>query len=317
MKLTKEQLVELYQQRSNRPSSRASCLTEEELARATAGELSQPENKCVAAHLMTCGDCAEEYRLVRPLKAFAEGAAAALADPSSAQRQQAAGAEIQPRKRTRGTLAPWWQRPGMILSPARVAYAIAAALVIISVVLGAWIVSLRRDNQQIIARLDKEGAERNQTAASASQSLEEANQHAQQDQSEIARLRDELSRKSVPSPRPELNVTIIDLDPRDSNRGSTQRTVKTIEVPRGTNYFTLILNVSGEPSFRDYALEIVNRNGKVSFEGKGLRRSPYNTFTVALPKSFLSAGQYQIKLFGVKGASKEMVQDYTLRIHYK
>lgn len=83
MKLTSEALNELYQQQTARSTrGQAECLTEETLLRAATGELSRSERQCVADHLMVCSDCAEEYRLIRSLKPWAEQVAAASGEPA-------------------------------------------------------------------------------------------------------------------------------------------------------------------------------------------------------------------------------------------
>jgi len=83
MKLMTDELKKLYQQRTTRSARRqAECLSEETLLRATMGELSQAERERVADHLMACSDCAEEYRLIRSLKPWAEQVAAPSGEPA-------------------------------------------------------------------------------------------------------------------------------------------------------------------------------------------------------------------------------------------
>lgn len=71
MKLTVEELRELYQQRVVRSAQRtAQCLTEEALLRAAKGQLGQQEREQVADHLVSCPDCAHEYRVIDSLKSW-------------------------------------------------------------------------------------------------------------------------------------------------------------------------------------------------------------------------------------------------------
>jgi hypothetical protein len=77
------------------------------------------------------------------------------------------------------------------------------------------------------------------------------------------------------------------------------------------------LNVAGEQSHSSYALEILDQSGKIVWQGRGLRRSPYNTFTVALARRSLPAGQYHIKLYGLGGNRRAIVEDFAVRVQYK
>ena len=67
----------------------------------------------------------------------------------------------------------------------------------------------------------------------------------------------------------------------------------------------------------NYALEITDEHGKMVWRGQGLRKSQENTFTLALPRSLLPAGKYQIKLYGLGGKQRELIEDYAVDIRYK
>jgi hypothetical protein len=206
-----------------------------------------------------------------------------------------------------------------VFTPVRIPYAIAASLLIVSLGLGAWIVSLRRENQRLAAGFNEQLIEREQAIAVATKSLEEARQRleeasrrAEQDATQIAELRqtvDELS-------QPQINTPVTDLYPRDYIRGQ-EGAVKTVAVPSGANFFTLILNMAGQPSHPEYALEILDQGGRAIWRGRGLQKSLYNNFTVTLPRRSFSAGPYRIKLYGLRGARSELVEEYALRIRYQ
>ncbi|RME48131.1 MAG: hypothetical protein D6791_04080 [Chloroflexi bacterium] len=102
MKLTSDELKELYQQRTTHSTRRpVECLTAETLRRAANRELSQPERERVADHLMVCADCAEEYRLIRSLRPWAERIAAASGDRAET---EAKG------RRWMASVSRWWKR---------------------------------------------------------------------------------------------------------------------------------------------------------------------------------------------------------------
>src|SRR5262245_40730446 len=85
MKLTDEEMRRLYRRQTARSrSGRAECLSEEAMTRVAEGELSQSEREALADHLMACSDCAEEYRILRELKPWAERAAVLAYERESA-----------------------------------------------------------------------------------------------------------------------------------------------------------------------------------------------------------------------------------------
>jgi len=318
VRLTKEELINLYQPQTDRTSGRTDCPTGEELVLATTDEMSEPERSRVAAHLMACRDCAEEYTLISPLKSFAQQAA----------KEKMAGhpgvITIPKVKRPGVTQLPWWRRFTMDLFLAPAPLALAAVLLLVSVALSVWVISIRREDRLAIARLQKEVAERDHTAATAVESLEEtrreldeARQRYEEERAsakrdtEIADLRRAVEELS----RPQLNAPIIQLEPQASVRGQPSRET-VIEVPSSASLFTLVLNVAGEQSHSNYALEILDQSGKIVWGGRGLHRSAYNTFTVTLARRTLPAGEYHIKLFGL-GAGRELTEDYAVRIQYK
>ena len=61
MKLTEQQMNELWQQSSARKTaSRGDCLPEDLLLRAGLNDLNESERQQIAEHLIGCADCSEE-----------------------------------------------------------------------------------------------------------------------------------------------------------------------------------------------------------------------------------------------------------------
>ncbi|MGH9754446.1 MAG: zf-HC2 domain-containing protein, partial [Blastocatellia bacterium] len=169
MKLTEARLKEIWREQTTRAAARqAECLTEEQFARAVAGETTSEERARVASHLALCSDCVEEYRILRSLRPLAEQAEAILATsedaPGIGQNPRAVGgADARP--------SSFWRRFALV-PPARAAFAL-AALLLISLSLGAWLILLRQGNDREIAQLNRELAERDQALASVRESLDE------------------------------------------------------------------------------------------------------------------------------------------------
>ena len=308
MKLTKQDLVELYVPNAD-AEDRDRCPSSDDLARSAFGEMKGDDRERIARHLIACRDCAEEYRLISPLKQWSAEAAAVI-DESPTRR----AGEIPSVGRS------WQSRLLPSIWPIRPALAISAIALLICSILIVRLISINARNRELLGLASDRGnlAER---AAAAEQSLDQATRErddavarSQKNQAEIAQLRDDLARAGSP-PRPEFNVPIIDLDPRDAARGPTGEGGKDIKLPKGAASLMLILNITGESSFREYGLEIKDRAGAVRFDGKGLRRSAENTFTVSVPRAMLPPGAYRIAIYGLDGGRRDLVQDYSIHVH--
>ncbi len=357
MKLTSEELRGLYQRSTARAQRGGSeCPTKELMVRAAAGELDASERGQVADHLMTCSDCASEYRSLLALRSWADAAAVSVSETPAASKvgtvQQSVPYRAQAMEKTGSVRLAWGQRLAELFSSFRVPYAVAALLLALSFALVAALVFQRRENQRLIAQLNERPVERPdgtvapspETIEEMRRQLEEATRRAQREeaarvaaQEELARRRtqeniqerpsqpaatdktqiDELRRTVNSLSQPQINVPIIDVDPQGSTRAQSPGALTTIEVPSGANLFTLILNVTGQPSHPAYALEISNDRGVTVWRGRGLQKSPYNNFTVALPRRSFPAGQYRIKLYGLNNGGRQLVEDYAVRVQYR
>lgn len=296
MKLNSEELRSLYQRetaRSNRRSD-SECLTEEVLARAVAGELDQAERERMADHLASCSDCAKEYSAAKSIKAWADENAPARPIPF-------------PEPRRRRLYLP---------------YAIAASLLVVSVLLGVLLISKSRENQRLVAEAN------NRHTAETTESrrlLEETTRRAEQESAARRAAEEELARrdaaaKSTILPKrsvtSQANVPIIDLNPQDGGRGNQNPTAATVQLSPDTDLFTLILNLSGEDSSRDYSLEITDRNNRTIWTTRNLRKSPYNNFTVALRRRSFPAGEYRLKIYGLRDGRRQLIEEYAIRLIY-
>jgi hypothetical protein len=287
---------------------------------AAGGELRRSEREMIADHLMACSDCAEEYRVLRELKLWAERVAVSAYERESAMESVSAPpgeeARVVPHqldRADRAGRASWARRLAGIFSAGFETYAIAAVLLVVSFACVAWVISMKRENARMASRLNEQLASRDQASQSltdARRELEAAARRAEQQQTEIAELRHSVDDLS----QPQVNVPITDLE-QQSNRGGDVAT--TVTAPVGANIFTLILHVSDVPSFPDFALEVIDGRGQRLMRAQSLRKSQLNTFTVALPRRLLPAGRYRLKLYGLRPGHGEVVAEYLMRLNYR
>jgi hypothetical protein len=74
----------------------------------------------------------------------------------------------------------------------------------------------------------------------------------------------------------------------------------------------VILNLDGGAKYDDYALDVVDGNARVVSTTRGLTRSPNDTFTVLL--SQLPKSRYELKLYGLRGESRTLMESYPIEI---
>jgi hypothetical protein len=197
---------------------------------------------------------------------------------------------------------------------------VADAVAVCSLGLGLWLLSLRRQ----LADQNQAVATANQAFQEAQRQLQEITNRSGQSQTQMAELRQgyetqiaELRQTVNELSQPQLNVPIEDLDPRRvASRDGQQDSTRTIDVPAGARFFTLILNLAGESSHSRYEVEIKDQRGTLIWQAPGLQKTEFNTFTLALSRPLFPAGQYRIRLFGLRGGHRELVEEYTVRIRY-
>lgn len=308
MKLTEAELGEIWQ--ATEPSlARKACPPAESLAQAAAGELSTAARERLADHLIVCADCAGELRVLQELHQAVPHWIESAPAPSP----------IASGQLTAKVSQSWIDRLRAFFNVPVLAYAGFAALLLLSLALGWWALDLQRENQRLAARGDNQQGLQ-QDLATVTRELEQARKQsadsARQYETQIAGLRQQQDR-AIDLSQPQLNVPIISLDPPDANRGAARQPATVIKAPAGSGLFTLVLNVAGQPSFSDYALEILNARGQTVWQGAGLRKSAENTFTLALPQRLLPAGRYRLRLDGLRQGRQTRLEEYPIQIVYQ
>jgi len=285
MKVTEEVLRTLFQRREGREAGRDGCPDAEQLARAAEGLLEPEERDTLADHLVVCPDCAEEYRLLGPVREWAQEAASAVAGPP------ATVLETKP-----APVRQW-----------RVPHALAAGLAVVSVGLVSWSLSLRHESR----RLQQNLAEQNRMAAEEHRRLEDVTRQAGELESRLAELRGNLDVLAQPT----ANVPIVDLLPHGAERGGETARATVVAIPPKVGLVTLILNLGNEPAFPAYSADLQRKDGQSIWHGEGLTRTAENNFTLVLPARLVPAGDYKLRVFGVRrDGAKVTLQDYALKV---
>jgi hypothetical protein len=228
----------------------------------------------VDAHLASCPSCAGELQLVRESRTL--GLPAVERQPSAAGRPG------------------WW------------AYAAMAASLTIVATLGGWAAWTGRAERAALA-------ERIAALDGRNRALDAENRRLQQAQSQqagdVTQLKDQVARLE----RPQLNAVAVDVFPLSlTERGDRGRT-NALTVPAGASV-TLLLNSQATARFPQYAIAILDAQGRAVWSGDGLQRGPAGDYTVTLPAGFLTSGRYRIDVFGTDRGERRLADRYALNV---
>jgi hypothetical protein len=123
-------------------------------------------------------------------------------------------------------------------------------------------------------------------------------------------MRREVERASLP----ELNPVIADLEPVDAARGAQGTApAQLVVVPPGARFVSFVL-VAGADDLESHELSLTDVRGAEVWSGRGLKRAADQTFTVALPARLLPAGAYRIRLTGVRGTERSVMEEFAFRV---
>jgi hypothetical protein len=269
--------------------------SEDELIAYHRGQLKEQQREKIQSHLVQCPECISSFR---EMSAFFESSPEGDQPLSEAELdrkweayRRRVQAEEPPAPTTSLRRGGFWQHR-------RATFALAASLLIIAVT-SAWALWLRRENQW--GTQEKSWAER-------LTELEEENRRLQDQtktlESQLAELR-----------QPAMNAPIYDLLPRAAlPRAGSESNVYRIKTPATAKNFVLILHRAGNQGYSSYEIEIVDASGKQLWRESGLRPNSDGSFVLTLDRTFLSQGQYRLKLYGQSDNRSHVIADYVILI---
>jgi len=315
MKLNDEELKSLWQQDTRQATgSRQDCLSFELLVRAGEGKLHQAEREPVAGHLAVCADCAEEYRIALSVNEWAAQPAThrplapALVGQTTTQENWRRGWASQLKRLTS-------------LSPLAMA---TAALFVVILLLGVWLLDLRHQNRMLVAQLNQQRDEFAESEppnkdAEDSQSPRSEVSAPPAGQEDLKAENQKLKKELADLSQPQLDLPQIDVDPNGETRGSSSSvrdSIITFNVPSAASSFTINSPGAGSKPFAHYMIELIDaKTNKVVWSGQR-RRDKETTFTLTLAKRGIPAGQYRIRVYGLDGQGKQLLSNYEINVKY-
>jgi len=268
------------------------CPSSEMLVAAAAPDASPDARERVVDHLVTCTQCAEEFRVLQEMGPWAADHAHLLGESA--------------RSTTTPTIADKFHR-GRFGSPWM--YATAAVLVLAVAGLEVQVQRLQRDNRSLAARAAaaETAATRTPTppvtAPSRSAALEAR-------VAEQQRTIEDLERRVQSADAPDLNAPIIDLEPADAQRSATT-TPAAPQIPAGARSIVFILNTTHAAAGGVYDVDLAGAGNKVVWTGSGLRPSADRTLTLVVPRTLVRDAS-TVRLYSRDGSRRTLVEQYTI-----
>lgn len=342
MKLTNSELKTLSRLHpAPAPLQRQQCLPEPLLSRVGLGDVSEAERLQIADHLTTCLDCAQEYKIVRATKSWADGLAIAAppTDESPAPESPVAPtSEVTP-KWWQALLPRWLGHTGFNPFTA----AVAGLFFITSMSLAVWLVALHFKHKTEIARLAERPTSSLPRMAASDEPVDPDILQARIDeaQKQLTDLQanmvqqnadrvlsnqellgiqiDTLQKAMDELAKPQLDAPVIELDnsklppPADP----TKEVLTTIEVPPTAAMFTVILHKPADKVYPNYLLELLDaKKTKPLWSGvKKATPEPMNIH-LALARRNYPSGKYRLRLHGVDGKKKDLLETFNLEVKY-
>jgi hypothetical protein len=253
------------------------------------------ERGLIEQHLSHCSACAEQLEMVRDSRRRMD---------ERPMNPTAPVAEEELPEKWRGVRF----HPSLIIP-----YAAAAGLLIVSLSLGWWVVSLRRENNRL-AGLSGPGSAGVGSPLHLREQLQQAARRLEQSETEMAQLRqtvDEFARPQLSPPLQEIRAPEV----RRSRGGDAPD--NRVTFASGVHLVNVTLTVDGPPAAVRYAVEILDRQGKLIWEGTGRRQNRDDDYEIGLWRSVLAPGPYRINLYTFRRDQKRLLQSYQVRVEHR
>ncbi|MCS6816895.1 MAG: hypothetical protein NZ746_05890, partial [Blastocatellia bacterium] len=199
----------------------------------------------------------------------------------------------------------------------RAMFALAASLLVAIGFIGVWTWHLRRETRQLAEQLQ---VERERRAA-----LEQENRRLQEQNSLLTRMQEQASllartyeSQLAELREPQPNIPVYDIFSREFFLRSGSPTVANrIVVSRTAKSFDLVLSATHYPQYPSYAIEIVDRHGRLRWRAVGLQRDRHGNFTLTMSRAFLGPDEYRLMLYGQQDGRLRRIAEYIVVLRYQ
>lgn len=197
--------------------------------------------------------------------------------------------------------------------------AVAMSFLVAAVLLGVWVLSLRRENQRLAQQSNeqRQATEQLRNLENKVRELEASGTASQQEREslikEVNRLKEQLAstgQQVAQAGQPEITAPAINIYPLgDTQRSTGGGDLNRVKLPPQTKNFVLILS-DFQPSASNYRVEIADPSGRTISRRAGLKPDKQGEISLRLNRSQFSQGKYTVKLL----AADKKVAEYLVEI---
>lgn len=301
----------------NETSGNQSHPTEEELIAYRSAGLGVDRRKTVQGHLSKCDSCRE---IVNDINDFFEPARETEKTIGEKQIDREWESLLRRIRAEERLAAPaltgkQFSLPAFRLWPN---YAVIAVLACVTLLLGSSVLWLQRENRRLSREMQSQREERTERLRMSeieNQWLREEAGRQKNDDDNLRRLRDDYEARLSQLKKPLLNSPIFDIYSRQFiRRAAGDHEVNRIGIPVHADSFILIVNGENQPQAPSYEVEILTDKGLSIWRKKGLRREDEGNFVIMVPRTFLSTGDYSLKIHSRDGSRSKSVVEYLISI---
>ena len=316
--MTEPEEFRAYMKAVNRPSDTSDeHLNEAQMIAYCRGEMEEVDREAARAHLVHCEQCITLFRNARDFldPERSEEEDITITETDEAWRSLAARL---PLKSDRTVVTSDFKRPRDSKVPARVTFALAASLLITFGLLWGqtWRLSRERESlrqsQEITAQSENSKRELEQRLAQLEQTSADQLKRERDERLAAEAERDQLLAQLKTSPQVSEFVPLYSFRLSSERGGENKlrlRFAPSVKTPR----LRLIINKPYE--FERFAVEFVDSNGKTVQTVPGLRpKGDEGALTFRVNRATFSAGNYRLRLFGVRGETRQQLGNYGLSV---
>jgi len=123
---------------------------------------------------------------------------------------------------------------------------------------------------------------------------------------QVARLQGDLDARDAPR----FNVPVLYLEPTRTEEALDAR----LGPDQGAESFLVFLMLTDPGAFSEYEVEILGPGDTLVRTGRGLEPGDSGALNITLSRRFLTADEVRLRLFGVTGGSRELIDDYRIEV---
>ena len=113
---------------------------------------------------------------------------------------------------------------------------------------------------------------------------------------------------------PEVNFAMVELEPIGETSRGAGTAAETGKIPAGGLSFGLVLHPLDPGEYSDYEIDILpGKGGDVLWSQHGVQRAD-DGMRVRIPRDFLPAGAYRIRLYGLEGDRRDPLGEFAFEI---